>query len=99
MAVNAVNLRATQFGLAAGTPIAAFTRSKMALGWGTSRGVRALDGAIATTASGSYSLPVSPANLYIGNSYAASETLNGTLESIAYYRGARSDAFVQAVSR
>jgi hypothetical protein len=76
-----------------------FARGKMAAGWGTSRGQGSFDGGSTGTVSGSYSLPASPTNLYIGADGVSGGRLNGTLESIAYYRGARSDAFVQAVSR
>jgi hypothetical protein len=81
---------------AAATP-ALFTRSKAAGGWGTARIGVAIDGGAVVGTSGSYSLPVNPPTIYFGSWF--TQGLNGTLESIAYYRGARSDAFVQAVSR
>ena len=58
----------------------------------------ATDGAMGGSASGSYALPVNPTHLYPG-SWTAVSPINGTIESIAYYRGVRPDAFVQAVSR
>lgn len=75
-----------------------FARTKVAGGWGASRIQIASDGAAPTANAGAYALPVSPANLYVGN-IVSSDCLNGTIESIAYYAGARSDAFVQQVSR
>lgn len=76
-----------------------FFRGKMAAGWSATSGQGSFDGGTVKTVSGSYSLPASPTNLYIGADGVNGGRLNGTLESIAYYRGARSDAFVQAVSR
>jgi len=52
---------------------------------------------VLSTASGSFMLPVAPSTMAIG--YRNTGQLNGTIESIAYYAGARSDAFIQAVSR
>lgn len=74
-----------------------FTRTKQSMGWGTSRGFLAYDGVAVGGTSGALVLPVAPTTLNIGTY--GTTALNGTLESIAYYRGARSDAFVQAVSR
>lgn len=88
---------AAQFDLQAGTPPSVFVRDKSAGGWGTARGQLAANGAIVSTSSGAYTLPASPANLYIGAS-GSSDTLNGTLESIAYYRGGMPDAFVSGAS-
>ena len=89
---------ATQIDVGAGVSSpTVFTRTRQALGWGTSRGVMAHDGTLDDGDSGTLALPVSPSTLEMG-SY-NSNSFNGTLESIAYYRGARSDAFVQAVSR
>jgi hypothetical protein len=77
---------------------AIFTWTKHAGGWSTSRIFGALNGGAGVGASGAYSLPVAPTTLSLGCT-PSSQALNGTLESIAYYRGARPDAFVQAVSR
>lgn len=88
---------ASQFVLSGGSQPANFVRRKAAAGWGTSRAVIAADGAAVTSSSGSYTLPVGLTTWEIGER--GSQNLQGTLESIAYYPGQRSDAFVQAVSR
>jgi hypothetical protein len=75
----------------------AFLRRKQAFGWGVSRGQIAIDGVMSSTQSGSFALPVGLTTLYIGGK--AGNSLNGTLERIAYYAGARSDAFVQGVTQ
>ena len=75
----------------------AWMRRKHAWGWGTTRGQIAVDGALGATASGSYLLPVAPTMMWIGGTSPSS--LTGTIEGIAYYVGARSDGFVQAVTR
>jgi hypothetical protein len=80
-----------------GSAPAVFTRSKMATLWGAARGGGAADGSAFAGANGSFSLPVGLTYLDLGRY--ADRNINGTLESIAYYKGARSDAFVQAVSR
>ena len=49
-----------------------------------------------STTSGSYLLPVGMTTFNPGGNVAQ---LNGSVESIAYYAGARSDAFVQAVTQ
>ena len=81
-----------------GSPSSTWIRRRVAAGWSTSRVAVATDGAMGGSASGSYALPVNPTQLYPG-SWTAVSPINGTIESIAYYRGARPDAFVQAVSR
>mgnify|MGYP003339830940 FL=1 len=81
-----------------GSPSSTWIRRRVAAGWSTSRVVVATDGAMGASASGSYALPVNPTHLYPG-SWTAVSPINGTIESIAYYRGVRPDAFVQAVSR
>lgn len=87
-----------QFNIFTGTWAFASNRRKAAVGWSTSRGVVAFDGdTVLGTASGSFMLPVAPSTMAIG--YRNTGQLNGTIESIAYYAGARSDAFIRAVSR
>lgn len=82
----------------ASSPPAVFVRRRMAGGWGTSRVVSAHDGgAVEVGATGTLVLPVGPTTMNIGKY--GTNALNGTIESIAYYVGARPDAFVQAVSR
>jgi hypothetical protein len=71
----------------------AFLRRKQAFGWGPTRGQIATDGAMTVTGSGSYVMP-SPTTFYIGGQNTGA--LCGTLETIALYNGARSDAFVLA---
>jgi hypothetical protein len=88
----------SQFNILTGTWAFASNRRKAAIGWSTSRGVVAFDGkTVLGTASGSFMLPVAPSTMAIG--YRNTGQLNGTIESIAYYAGARSDSFIQAVSR
>lgn len=88
----------SQFNIFTSTWAGAFDRRKAAIGWSTSRGVVAFDGeTVLGTASGSLMLPVAPSTMAIG--YRNTGQLNGTIESIAYYAGARPDAFIQAVSR
>ena len=74
----------------------AFLRRRTAFGWGTSRGQIASEGTMVSTTSGSYLLPVGMTTFNPGGNVAQ---LNGSVESIAYYAGARSDAFVQAVTQ
>lgn len=81
----------------AGSTPAVFTRARGVIGWGTTRIATALGGAAAIGNSGSFALPVGIDTLDIAR-YGA-HSLNGVLESAAYYRAARPDAFVQQVSR
>jgi hypothetical protein len=76
-----------------------FLRRKTAFKWGTVRGLIDTDGSNVTSVDGSFLLPVGMTTLYLGGGAGSTGQLNGTLESIAYYAGARVDAFVQAVSR
>ena len=76
---------------------AIFTRRKTAMGWGPTRQQIAHDGAF-DNANGGQALPTSLVNLRLGTDD-GSTPLDGTLESVAYYAGARSDTFVQQVSR
>jgi len=71
----------------------AFMRRRQAVGWGVSRGQLALDGIMWATQSGIFNLPVGLTALYPGGN--TGNSLNGTVESLAYYAGARGDAFVQ----
>ena len=71
----------------------AFMRRRQAVGWGVSRGQLALDGVMWATQSGIFNLPVGLTALYPGGN--TGNSLNGTVESLAYYAGARGDAFVQ----
>ncbi|MGE5149751.1 MAG: phage head spike fiber domain-containing protein, partial [Rhodospirillaceae bacterium] len=82
-------------GVAARAP---FVRTKITFGWGMTRTQIANDGNLANTVIGAFLLPVGPTKISIGNSGGAAQ-LNGAVESIAYYTGARSDAFVQSVSQ
>ena len=75
----------------------AFLRRKQAFGWSVSRGQIATDGVLSVTMSGSFALPVGLTTLYLGGS--TGNSLNGALERVAYYAGARSDGFVQAVTQ
>jgi hypothetical protein len=75
----------------------AFLRRKQAFGWSVSRGQIATDGVVIVTQSGSFALPVGMTTLYPGGK--TGNTLNGTLERVAYYANARSDSFVQAVTQ
>lgn len=76
---------------------AVFVRRKLAIGWGIPRAVSAYDGNFVSGVNTVTALPVGLTELAIGGN--SSQQLNGTIESIAYYAGARSDAFVQQVSR
>lgn len=79
-----------------GAASAVFTRRKQAMGWGSSRGAGAVDGGAAAGASGSLSLPVGPTTLDLGRY--TDRCLNGTLESIAYYKGQKADAVITGLS-
>jgi hypothetical protein len=76
---------------------AVFARRKLAAGWQANRLYVAYDGQSMGANTSTQPLPVAPTTLDFGRSSSAG--LNGTFESIAYYAGARPDAFVQAVSR
>src|SRR6185503_19314257 len=69
-----------------------FQRRKGAWGWGTSEGQIAADGGGLNTSSGAYVLPVGMTTMNIGG--IAGNSLNGTVETLEYYMGARSDSFV-----
>lgn len=79
-------------------PPPVFTRRKHALGWKDNGAQASYDGTNTVTSAG-VPLPIAPTTFYIGSYGTQGQTLNGTLESVAYYAGARPDAFVQAVSR
>lgn len=70
-----------------------FVRRRTAWGWGTTEGQIAADGVMAATQSGSFTLPVGMTTVNIGGN--TGNSLNGTLESLAYHAGARGDAFLQ----
>jgi hypothetical protein len=79
----------------------ALTRYRQALGWGAnqlSQYARS-DGLFSKATDAAVALPVGMTTLNFGVYAGGSFQLNGTLESVAYYAGARSDNFVQAVSR
>jgi hypothetical protein len=76
-----------------------FARRKSAGAWSPNHYSKASDGAQEDVGNGSYPLPVSPTTMYIGSRNGSSAFLGGAVESIAFYGGARSDAFVQQVSR
>lgn len=87
-----------QNGLTASAVGLPFARRKQAVGWSPSRLAVAIDGGPVTGSSGNYALPAGPPDtLWLG--YYIGHALQGTLESVAYFRGARTDAFVQGVSR
>lgn len=76
-----------------------FVRRKTAMGWSVGRQQIAHDGGLDNTNGGQPStLPTGLINLRIGTDDGTSG-LNGAVESLTYYAGARSDAFVQQVSR
>jgi hypothetical protein len=77
-------------------PPTAYLRRRTAFGWGTTRGQIASEGTMVSATSGSYLLPAGMTTFNPGGNAAQ---LNGSIESIAYYAGARSDAFVQAVTQ
>ncbi len=82
-----------------GTTVAPFTRRKQSIGWTVNRVVNCADGGAPLLTVLAVALPVAPATMYLGVYGTFGHALGGALESIAYYRGARSDAFVQQVSR
>lgn len=87
-----------QYFLSLGTSKAPFVRSRIAFSWGNTRAGGAVDAGAFAGANGSYSFPATtPTTLYIGQY--ADRNLQGTIESLAYYRGSRPDALVQGVSR
>lgn len=79
---------------------AAYTRRRIALGWSASRGIMYHDNVADFAGQALTALPSGMTSLQLGNvSPINTASLNGTLESIAYYAGARADAFIQSVSR
>jgi hypothetical protein len=81
------------------TNAANFVRRRQAVGWGVNLFQDFYDGTQQGKSTGSLALPVGPTTLNLGADPNGSQQANGTLESVAYYAGARSDAFVQQVSR
>jgi hypothetical protein len=73
-------------------------RRRQAFGYGPSRGVIAHDGIfdIGTVSLGG--LPAGLNSVYLGGDGTTAQ-LNGTMESVAFYPGARSDSFIMRVSR
>jgi hypothetical protein len=80
-------------------PPSVFVRRKMAFGWTGGHDQIAHDGTLDNTNGGQASLPTSLVTAYIGTNQGGGLELNGTIESLAYYAGARPDAFIQVVSR
>lgn len=78
-------------------PPAISVRRKQAMSWNINHSAMAYDGSNLFTADGTLALPVGMTTLYFG-SYLTSSNLMGTIESVAYYANARSDAFVQKAS-
>jgi hypothetical protein len=75
-----------------------FVRRRQAFGYGLSRGAIAHDGAFDIGAPSLGSLPAGMTSVYLGGD-GTNAQLNGTLESIAFYPGARADGVVTRVSR
>jgi hypothetical protein len=75
-----------------------WVRRRQAFGYGLSRGVIAHDGIfdIGTVSLGG--LPAGLNSVYLGGDGTTAQ-LNGTMESVAFYPGARSDSFIMRVSR
>jgi hypothetical protein len=61
------------------------------------RGQLAMDGVLWGTQSGSFTLPVGMTAIHPGGN--TGNSVNGTLESFAYYTGSRGDAFVQGLTQ
>lgn len=76
------------------------TTRRMSLGWSASRALSCLNGATdSTVATGAYALPTGMNKMYFGQLGVSTARLTGTISNVAYWRGARSDAFVQRASR
>jgi hypothetical protein len=76
----------------------AFTRCRVAFGFGLSRAAGSKDGATVVGGNGALALPVGPVDTIDFGRY-TNHGLNGTLESVAYHKGQQSDAFIQRISR
>jgi hypothetical protein len=74
-----------------------FLRRRQAFGWGVTRGQLAMDGVLWGTQSGSFTMPVGMTAFHPGGN--TGNSVNGTLESFAYYTGSRGDAFVQGLTQ
>lgn len=81
-----------------GTASAPFVRRKQAVGWQPNRTVSSVDGGSPLLTVATVALPISPATLYFGAYTTSGHSLGGTLESVAYYKGARSDEVVRRLS-
>lgn len=81
-----------------GATSAAFVRRRQAVSWQAGRIVNAANGFLTNPAdTGAVALPIAMTTAAFGRY--SGHGLNGTLENVAYYRGARPDAFVQDRSR
>jgi hypothetical protein len=72
-------------------------RRRQAVAWSDTRGQVAHDGVLDATQTLADGLPVAPTTLDVGRY--SSHGGNLIVESIAYYRGAKADQFVQQVTR
>ncbi|UYN96569.1 MAG: hypothetical protein KIT25_06450 [Enhydrobacter sp.] len=86
-----------KFGLFVAAVPAVYTKRTQAVAWSATRGQIAHDGVLDGTASFSDGLPVGPTTLDIGRY--SSHGGNMIVDRVAYYRGAKVDAFGQLVSR
>lgn len=77
---------------------APFVRRTDALGWDVPRAAHAVDGTFVVGVDTMVSLPTGMTTMVFGGDGNV-QVLNGTLERVAYYAGARSDAFITQVSR
>ena len=85
--------------LRSGSISALFTRTRQAIGWGVPRSVQTKNGSLVVGDDTTALLPVAMTTMNIGHDGGGGQQINGTLENVAYYKGARSDSFIQAVSR
>ena len=88
----------SQFNFSHGTQPLPFVRRRAAIGWGTTAGQGAASGAMVTSATGPYALPLGLTTVEMGLRNSSSN-VNGTIQGLAYYKGQRADAFVTAASR
>jgi hypothetical protein len=75
-----------------------FVRRRQAFGYGPSRGVIAHDGAFDIGIASLGGLPAGLSSVYLGGDGTTAQ-LNGVLESLAFYPGARTDSVITRVSR
>ena len=76
-----------------------FVRRRQVFGYGPSRGVIAHDGVFDIGAASPGGLPLTMTTVYLGGDGSAGTSLNGSLESVAFYPGQRSDSVVVRVSQ